>query len=48
MQIMREYHGILLHLIEDYLVELGGTMIGEDQTHWAGANYNLLCLINRT
>lgn len=30
MQVEREYHGIPLRVISDYLVELGGTMIHED------------------
>jgi hypothetical protein len=30
MQVRREYHGIPLQVITDYLVELGGTVIGED------------------
>ncbi len=30
MQVKREYHGIPLRVISDYLVELGGTRIGED------------------
>ena len=30
MQVKREYHGIPLRVISDYLVELGGTMIGEN------------------
>ena len=30
MQVEREYHGISLQVISNYLVELGGTMISED------------------
>ena len=30
MEVKREYHGIPLRVISDYLVELGGTIIGED------------------
>ena len=30
MQVKREYHGIPLRVISDYLVELGGTIIAED------------------
>jgi len=30
MHVKREYHGIPLRVISDYLVELGGTIIGED------------------
>jgi hypothetical protein len=30
MQVEREYHGIPLKIISDYLVELGGTIIRED------------------
>ncbi len=30
MQVKREYHGISLRVISDYLVELGGKIIGED------------------
>ena len=30
MHVKREYHGIPLRVISDYLVELGGTSIGED------------------
>ncbi len=36
MQVKREYHGISLQIIGDYLVELGGTMVGEDQVSGKG------------
>ncbi len=36
MQVKRKYHGIPLRVIEDYLVELGGTVIGEDTVSGEG------------
>jgi hypothetical protein len=42
MQVKREYHGIPLRVISDYLVELGGTIIGEDLVRGEGWS-TILC-----
>lgn len=36
MRIEREYHGVPLWVMRDYLIELGGTMIGEDCVRGGG------------
>ena len=36
MQVKREYHGIPLRVIKDYLDEPGGTVIGEDAVSGEG------------
>jgi len=36
MQVKREYHGTPLRVISDYLLELGGTIIGEDLVNSEG------------
>ncbi len=36
MEITREYHGIPLRVITDYLIALGGTRIGEDLVRGEG------------
>lgn len=41
MQVEREYHGIPLQVITDYLVELGGMVIGEDYVDGDGWNATL-------
>jgi len=42
MEIKREYHGIPLPVITGYLVELGGTKIGEDLVRGEGWSATLL------
>lgn len=36
MQVKREYHGTPLRVVNDYLIELGGTPAGEDSFHGEG------------
>ena len=41
MQVEREYHGIPVQVIRDYLAELGGTMISKDYVGCEGWNATL-------